>query len=39
VEDVAAHIDQVRHTAGYSIPENRYEEIELVARSAGVWSP
>ena len=39
VEDVAAHIDQVRDTAGYSIPENLYEEMEFVARSAGVWSP
>jgi hypothetical protein len=37
VEDIAMNIGAVRSTESYSIPENLYEEIELMATTVGVW--
>ena len=38
VEDVESNLDAIRSIDDYSIPENLYEEIELMARSIGCWS-
>jgi NAD(P)-dependent dehydrogenase (short-subunit alcohol dehydrogenase family) len=38
VEDVAAHLDEIRDQGGYRVPEHLYEEIELFAAARG-WTP
>jgi hypothetical protein len=37
IEDVVAHLDDIRSQEGYSVPEHLYEEIELFARARG-WA-
>jgi hypothetical protein len=37
-DDVALHLDAIRATDGYCIPENLYEEIEFMAEAAGLWT-
>ena len=38
-DDVAAHMDAIRATADYRIPEDLYAEIEYMAEAAGLWAP
>jgi NAD(P)-dependent dehydrogenase (short-subunit alcohol dehydrogenase family) len=38
-DDVAAHLDAIRATDGYRIPEDLYAEIEFMAEAAGLWDP
>jgi hypothetical protein len=37
-DDVAVHLDAIRATDGYRIPENLYEEIEFMAEATGIWT-
>ena len=37
-DDVARHLDAIRATDGYRIPEHLYEEIEFMAEAAGIWT-
>lgn len=36
-DDVACHLNPIRATDGYRIPENLYEEIEFMAEASGRW--
>jgi NAD(P)-dependent dehydrogenase (short-subunit alcohol dehydrogenase family) len=38
-DDVAAHLEAIRATDGYRIPEDLYAEIEFMAEAAGLWDP
>jgi NAD(P)-dependent dehydrogenase (short-subunit alcohol dehydrogenase family) len=37
-DDVALHLNAIRATDGYRIPENLYEEIEFMAEATGIWT-
>jgi NAD(P)-dependent dehydrogenase (short-subunit alcohol dehydrogenase family) len=38
-DDVASHLDAIRATDDYRIPEDLYAEIEFMAEAAGLWAP
>jgi len=38
-DDVADHLDAIRATDDYRIPDDLYEEIEFMAEAAGLWAP
>jgi NAD(P)-dependent dehydrogenase (short-subunit alcohol dehydrogenase family) len=38
-EDIVANLDAVRSTEHFGIPDDLYEEIELMAQAIGCWAP